>query len=214
MGRIKGAQKRGQSRYRAGKNDGYEMVTVLVDRFFLLPRLPPRDIYWVTGGRLWRRVRSFIDGPPSLRIPGDPTRASQRSFRNVFSRLFPLGSEVEFFLFSFGKSSVKKWARGKKEGKREERKEGGCVSPSGESESCAHRFHRCFFCFVLFCFVSFFPFSFFTYRYVRRIITQQPVIERVNTMCIINTVNVNSDHRNRAVPIVKCHDVSPYTCLP
>lgn len=71
-----------------------------------------------------------------------------------------------------------------------------------------------FFCFVLFCFVSFFPFSFFRYRYVRRIITQQPVIERVNTMCIINTVNVNSDHRNRAVPIVKCHDVSPYTCLP
>lgn len=137
------------------------MVTVLVDRFFLLPRLPPRDIYWVTGGRLWRRVRSFIDGPPSLRIPGDPTRASQRSFRNVFSRLFPLGSEAEFFLFSFGKSSVKKWARGKKEGKREERKEGGCVSPSGESESCAHRFHRCFF--FLFCFVLFF-FSFFFFH--------------------------------------------------
>lgn len=178
MGRIKGAQKRGQSRYRAGKNDGYEMVTVLVDRFFLLPRLPPRDIYWVTGGRLWRRVRSFIDGPPSLRIPGDPTRASQRSFRNVFSRLFPLGSEAEFFLFSFGKSSVKKWARGKKEGKREERKEGGCVSQRRKRKLRAP-VPPLFFSF-LFCFVSFFPFSFFTYRYVRRIITQQPVIERVN----------------------------------
>lgn len=93
-----GRIKEHRSEVRAGTGPGK-----MTDTKWLLYQSTGSSCYWTSSARhilgdWWLVAQTFIDGPPSLRIPGDPTQASL--FPNVFS-LLSTPERDEFFFLSF-----------------------------------------------------------------------------------------------------------------